>query len=79
MLLSNHTFEFEQHEVEWVEVMCQWVARGNIQQISYTPQVAAYALQAHAALSGGCHMSYNVNTCMMFTQYMHDVYTLVYI
>ena len=34
--------------------MWQWVARGNIQQISYSPDGAAFTLRAHAALSGEC-------------------------
>ena len=34
-----------------------WVARGNIQQICYSPQMdrTAFALWAHAAPSGECN------------------------
>ena len=43
MLLSNQTFELEQHEVEGVEVMSQWVARSNIQQTSYISQTEQHS------------------------------------
>ena len=41
--------------------MWQWVARGNIQQIS-SPDRTAFALRAHAASSGECN--YYVCACM---------------
>ena len=42
--------------------MWHWVARGNIQQISYlSPDRIAFALRAHAAPSGECN--YYVCVC----------------
>ena len=44
--------------------MWQRVARGNIQQMSYihSPDGTAFALRAHAALSGDCN--YYMYVCM---------------
>ena len=42
MLLSNQNFELKLHDVEWVEVV-MGVAWGNIQQISYIPQMEQHS------------------------------------
>ena len=52
--------------------MWQWVARGNIQQTSYIPQIV-FAPRAHALLSGNVTLICKISLCNEANRNMHTL------